>query len=60
MCVCVGRSHGSDINERIQADVELDAYKDNLGDFGSELAQWTIFSRNPGIMFLKLTILIIS
>ena len=47
-----------DISDRVQADVELDSYKDKLRRFGSELAQRTISSRSPGINFLELMNLI--
>ena len=39
-----------DIREYAQADVELDSYKQKLGEFGSQLAQMTLNARSPGII----------
>ena len=38
------------IREYIQADMELDSYKQKFGEFGSQLAQMTLNVRSPGII----------
>ena len=42
-----------DVGERAQADVDLDAYKNKLREFGTDLAMKTIGSRTPDISCLR-------
>ena len=39
-----------DIREYAQANVELDSYKQELGEFGSQTAQMTLNARSPVII----------
>jgi len=39
-----------DIHEYALVDVELDSYKQKLGEFGAQLAQMTLKARSPGII----------
>ena len=42
-----------DVDERAQVDVDLDVYKNKLGEFGTDLSLKTIGSRTPGISCLR-------
>ena len=42
-----------DVGERVQADVDLDAYKNKFVKLGSDLAMKTIGSRISGISCLR-------